>query len=375
MDVTAEAAVAQRRLPQADPPVLSAKRLFGLDLVRAAAIAGVLVAHGAGASARLFGFEPTVWLYMGGHGVELFFALSGFLIGGLLIDIVEDTPGAQAWRVFMIRRWMRTVPLYVVCVLALLVIRPPADPGSTLISYLTFTQNLAWPMPPWFDVSWSLPVEEWFYLSFSAFAVALSLLVGRCAIPIVCLAFIVAPIALRLAIAPPDGNLDLLVRKITIFRLDSMAYGVLVVWWCRAWPAQCHRLRWPALALGAATTLGAVYAYPGETDPWRFSVLLALIPSGFALMLPAAAAWREARGSMSTAIRWLSERSYCIYLIHLTLLGAALREAESGSIPRWLAIEVGLLATFVLADLSYRFFEMPILKRRPTLRTSVVATS
>ena len=82
MDVTAEAAVAQRRLPQADPPVLSAKRLFGLDLVRAAAIAGVLVAHGAGASARLFGFEPTVWLYMGGHGVELFFTV---FVGAVLL--------------------------------------------------------------------------------------------------------------------------------------------------------------------------------------------------------------------------------------------------------------------------------------------------
>src|SRR3954451_24714128 len=88
-------------------------RNLGLDLVRAAAISLVVVAHFGGTVIFWSGHEMTSALGSTGFfGVELFFALSGFLIGGLLLDIIERDPGLGAWGRFMVRRWLRTLPLY-----------------------------------------------------------------------------------------------------------------------------------------------------------------------------------------------------------------------------------------------------------------------
>ena len=145
------------------------RRLFGLDLVRAIAILLVLQVHIGFYGLRFYGLTlPPLMGLLGDLGVELFFVLSGFLIGALLLEISERSPTLQGWLRFMLRRWMRTVPLYVLWTLSLLILyshRP-----FPLLAYLTFTQNFAWPMPqnsP-FPVSWSLTVEEWFYLLFSA---------------------------------------------------------------------------------------------------------------------------------------------------------------------------------------------------------------
>jgi peptidoglycan/LPS O-acetylase OafA/YrhL len=70
----------------------------------------VVYVHSAGMLAMTgHDFLPS-WL----DGVELFFVLSGFLIGGLLIDISDRQPSLRAWLIFMIRRWMRTLPAYFV---------------------------------------------------------------------------------------------------------------------------------------------------------------------------------------------------------------------------------------------------------------------
>ena len=134
-----------------------APRLFGLDLVRAIAIVCVMLAHFGGQSSQLLGFRLPTLVPMLGHGVELFFVLSGYLIGGLLLDIVERSPDRRSWFIFLIRRWMRTIPLYVVWVIVLLAFSPPwGSPVRYAIRYLTFMQNVFRPMPDWFPVSWSL---------------------------------------------------------------------------------------------------------------------------------------------------------------------------------------------------------------------------
>jgi peptidoglycan/LPS O-acetylase OafA/YrhL len=84
----------------------------------------------------------------GFFGVELFFALSGFLIGQLLLELTERDPGLGGWWRFMVRRWMRTLPLYLLCLLVLALLTGPAgDVSLYLARYGTLTQNLQWPMP------------------------------------------------------------------------------------------------------------------------------------------------------------------------------------------------------------------------------------
>lgn len=107
-------------------------------------------------------------------GVDLFFVLSGFLIGGILLD---NRASKNYFSTFFVRRACRILPLYVVMLLAyvyLLVEQPVAlkwlwENSYSLWFFATFTQN--YPIgiheqfgPNWMAVTWSLAVEEQFYV-------------------------------------------------------------------------------------------------------------------------------------------------------------------------------------------------------------------
>lgn len=137
-------------------------RVWGLDFARAAAIALVLLAHG---SVFTVGTWPwTSALRVGGlHGVEVFFALSGFLIGGILYR--SHAAGALSIPTFWRRRWLRTIPAYLVFFLLNLgFMRSVGIEIQVDWRYFIYLQNLNWPHPEFFPEAWSLAVEEWFYL-------------------------------------------------------------------------------------------------------------------------------------------------------------------------------------------------------------------
>jgi peptidoglycan/LPS O-acetylase OafA/YrhL len=132
------------------------KRNFGLDILRAAAITGVFLSHelklpiaGANMFANL------------GSGVELFFVLSGFLIGGICFRSLRDN-NLTLWNLWR-SRWWRTLPPYAAGILFYLAIRPFHPPFGPLPWYYgVFLQNYLGVAG--FGVSWSLCIEEHFYL-------------------------------------------------------------------------------------------------------------------------------------------------------------------------------------------------------------------
>jgi peptidoglycan/LPS O-acetylase OafA/YrhL len=145
---------------------LDAARLRGLDLLRAAAIVLVMMSHYTGfvAGAPVFGALGAV----GWAGVDLFFVLSGYLIGNqLLAPVVRGE--TLSLKVFFARRLLRTLPNYYV-VLAMYVLLPHAPiAGSVsglppLWKMLSFTQNIGLAYGQTFSHSWSLCIEEQFYV-------------------------------------------------------------------------------------------------------------------------------------------------------------------------------------------------------------------
>ena len=151
-------------------------RLPGPDIVRCIAILAVLICHeGVIMLSWWHRSLPNHLAYLGFFGVMLFFVLSGFLIGIIMIDLLSANASLRSWGIFLIRRWLRTLPAYYAWLLLVLV--PLAYFGACGVSweeakrvlpfYLSMTQNLMWrPVSTWFSVSWSLGVEEWFYICF-----------------------------------------------------------------------------------------------------------------------------------------------------------------------------------------------------------------
>lgn len=139
------------------------RRIDGLDTLRACAIALVLMSHYAVVVSHTstFGFLTD----MGWMGVDLFFVLSGYLIGNqILSPLARGT--SFSLRTFFARRLLRTVPNYYV-VLALYLLLPAQLGGphtAPLWRFLSFTQNIGLHFGETFSHSWSLCVEEQFYM-------------------------------------------------------------------------------------------------------------------------------------------------------------------------------------------------------------------
>ena len=241
-------------------------RVFGLDFLRALAIAGVVVAHGFG---FMMGHLPW-WCGLIGHygfyGVEVFFALSGFLIGNLLIRVGSALTQPDRLVTFYIRRWFRTLPLFWLFIgfqiLLELGLRRHHLSYSEILQHALFLRNFNALKITFFPESWSLAIEEWFYLLFPALLWLGLRVVSRFNIAflsVVAIFFLFSSIA-RMIEAPhayahwPDWQ-----RKLVILRFDALMIGVFAAWisvnYARVW----YRSRWFIAALGVII-LFAMYA-------------------------------------------------------------------------------------------------------------------
>ncbi|MFC0167430.1 acyltransferase family protein [Pseudoduganella danionis] len=138
------------------------ERAAGIDLLRAFAIFSVMLYHLSSHGVALPALVEQGWM-----GVDLFFVLSGYLIGWQLFSCYAggSTPG---WGGFLLGRALRILPAYYV-VLALYFLLPDQREGGTLQAlwkFLTFTLNL---YPQWeqglaYSHAWSLCIEQHFYL-------------------------------------------------------------------------------------------------------------------------------------------------------------------------------------------------------------------
>src|SRR5690606_29603633 len=143
------------------------KRIFGLDLMRAIGIGLVVFSHIRWIMPDAQGFIPDLMSISGVLGVEIFFVLSGFLIGRLLYRIyISDSFNFSKVLYFWVRRWFRTLPNYYLALLINICIALyiGTQLPSKLWQYVFFIQNFSQEMPLFFVESWSLSIEEFAYI-------------------------------------------------------------------------------------------------------------------------------------------------------------------------------------------------------------------
>ena len=357
-------------------------RIFGLDILRALAIIFVLIAH----SSNLLSKDLTkINNHFVFDGVSIFFVLSGFLIGGILIRLI-DKNGFSFYTLinFWIRRWFRTLPNYFLILIVLCVLHYAFDPAFTIsmaFKYFIFSQNL-WTKHPWFyPEAWSLSVEEWFYIIFPLLIfIALffqksykkSLLFIAVFIIILATAFRIyrfSTVSLN-----GVGDWDILFRKQVITRLDSLMFGVL-----GAYISFFHHRAWTTFKIqflytGIFLFLAWKFILPKFTkyDDLYFCVFRFTIFSIATLfLLPYLSQLKTGKGFLYKIITYLSLISYSAYLINFTLV----QRWIIGSIP-WERITndtyvIGASNYFLfwflviaMSILIYKHFEVPMTSLR-----------
>ena len=356
-------------------PSKSHGRVFGLDVMRAVAIALVLLDHFL-LLLRLCYPGGRGWSVMAGYfGVEIFFVLSGFLIGGILIRDFHDA-GASAATLsrFWCRRWLRTLPLFYLFVgLNLAINASVVAPSPDWWKHLLFLQNFHSPAGPFFVEAWSLAVEEWFYLLAPVFIFALvkTGLPLKRAVLYTAAGGIICATAWRMHIVA-TGHPDWLSgsRSVVTMRLDACMYGVLAAWWAHYAPAswntwRCAKLLAGLLCLFAAGTMFRFL--PLNTSFAARTHLFTLTSLGAMLCLPALAALRAAPGKWALGITCLSQWSYALYLVNFPIFMWLWRRVAYGFLHPEIALSTaagGVVLSILVAAALHYLFERPILRWR-----------
>lgn len=322
-----------------------------LDGIRAVAILMVVADH--------VWHEPPIAL--GPTGVTLFFALSGYLITGILVDEHTRT-GRVSFRRFYLRRTARLIPglllVVVVCNLLFLLVRDLASVKASVYA-LAYVANYAtiWRdayLPGW-GQTWSLAVEEHFYL---VWPVVLLLLLTRGRLRTALWWVLVGcagAVAWRLALLSLDGvdAGSLVIYHGTLARADALLYGCAAAVAVRLGYRLPSWVVWPAVVVIAAMTV-----LTGAT------VLFATL--GQALLSLAAAALVMAVDTTTTPLRRaLSPRplvyvgviSYGLYLWHYPLIYVAYGLGIGETL--WGRALFGVVLTTVAAAAAFRWVERP----------------
>ncbi|MEY2557764.1 MAG: hypothetical protein QOE34_1189 [Verrucomicrobiota bacterium] len=363
----------------------SSRRVFGLDLLRAAAILSVICAHGFVVLYPHFGGVLGILGHGGFYGVELFFVLSGFLIGQILIQQGLALTQAANVAVFYVRRWFRTLPLFFLF-LAINVwlefqFRQHRVSLSEVLSHGFFLRNLTGFHLSFFPESWSLAIEEWFYLLFPA-ALWLGLRISKSFDGVflsAAFAFFAFSTGARMLAAPdPAATWSEAQRMVVIYRLDALMIGMFAAWISIRFPKRWREHKTLSAVAGSALLL-AMYATLwkiaqghlafGDDSFFARTFRFTFVSLGFALLLPWAAGWKLTKENFcSNAIRRIALWSYGLYLVHLPVFWivtrSVFRDSEKSPFQAIASFILQIGGAIVLSALFYRFFEAPCTRLR-----------
>src|SRR5215470_2142760 len=246
--------------PAIDPRFQDRKRQPGLDLLRALAIIVVVIYH-----AALFGFKlPGRFDRFGWIGVDLFFVLSGYLIGGQLLAPLARDQRINLGR-FFARRALRIMPAYFAVLVIYFLLpswREYPEMSQPLWKFLLSIQNVALHGGTAFSHAWSLAVEDQFYLALP-FLLLFLFRRPRLAIIVPCL-IVLGGLLLRAFLASQNATdtgisfrgFQAWIYYPTWTRLDPLVFGVVIAavekFRPRLWQRLTRSAIWlwlPALAL------------------------------------------------------------------------------------------------------------------------------
>ena len=354
-------------------------RFHGLDVLRGIAILFVMIGH-----TTLLIPKPWKSRYqlIQLDGVAFFFVLSGFLIGGILLRQMANEPFTfKKAKDFLIRRWFRTLPNYFLVLIFLAVFSYFFDAVKYRgfdWNYFFFMQNMNQGTRGFFGESWSLAVEEYFYL-FLAFVVFVLSNLFKGKLPLVYNTIIISTllivIALRLYLY---FNVTIAVKEIPFFtfcRFDSIMVGVMGAW--IFFSRQKIKLVWSWILLIAGVGVLILLKLTGFLSDYLAVVYFPFFRSLAVLMMfPLLLSWQNKGTLVERFLVFTGKISYSLYLVNLCvvmyiviefIINKTWEKTNFESSHWYLLIPVYWLVSYLLASLLYYTIEIPFLKLRDKL--------
>ena len=339
-------------------------RLLGLELLRGVAATLVLLEHIRYVVPSVCGPEVALpWAidrFDGYWGVDIFFVLSGYLIG-----LTLDKPGTTA-RSFLLARLARVLPLYVLastlCLVLVSVLTGGLTPSMLVTTYtlMPLAGDALNPMPV-HPYGWTLCYEVLFYLAATGLAAAVG---GRRVVPLMVGLFVLAPLAFT-AVGPaagwayPSFALSPLTSEFALGLLAYRLTGVLPKW--AGWAllglgvAGCVR---GALADGNYGSQAAMIADPLRA--WgrvaRFGLPAFLVVLGTARL--------DLAGTFAPIARLATAAGAVSYSLYLTqpfaFLAVSIVGPLLGLTTPWPAAAAAVTVAFVLSAAVAQYVDLPL---------------
>ncbi|MGQ8364668.1 acyltransferase family protein [Glaciecola sp. 1036] len=336
------------------------ERIYYLDLLRALAIMLVFTGH------SVFALNGTLLapLAFGGTGVDLFFLLSGWLIGYQLFAEQKKFGDINLVK-FWIRRWMRTMPAYFAVLAATLTqLYLSKNTVENPLPYFLFIQNYYVPLP-YFSISWSLALEEQFYLFIAPLILLTSRLSSKHLQLIILLCLLISPSVFRYF------NLYGSLAE-THVRWDCCIMGIILANLHANFQNLWNRIKSWASALLVIAILAYAVCYlfrwfpPVENYSDPSKLILAVI---FACMVIYAVVNPVQKLPFAhKSIMHISTRSYSIYLLHPDAFAIAKKlVSPTDWIPFYL---LSFLIVLIMAEILYRFVEITFINLREKIPVS-----
>ncbi len=360
----------------------TAARSAPLDMLRGVAVMIVLGRHA-------FELPPTVranvpaalliWQRIGWSGVDLFFVLSGFLIGRLLIKELFVNGRLQVWR-FLVRRGFRIYPpFYLLLGLTVLILGPSLHiPPQAVWGEALFLQDyVPEPLRIW-NHTWSLAVEEQFYFSLPLLLLVVASRPSRRPLAARLLRWVTILIVLVLGARLFTGLTGPFSLRRSVYpahlRFDSLLVGVALavafVAWRGAFKSFVGRHRWRLLAF-AAISLAPIAVWPLDRV-FIHTIGFTVFALGWGSLV-AIAAETDAAPKLMGPLCAIGQASYSIYLFHLPVRNGLVGIYGKDAVTNWPVFLLYVGLSVAIGGLLHLLVERPSLALRDRLVPAIAA--
>ncbi len=322
---------------------------YSLDLFRAVAGYGVAVCH-----FYYYIFDQENFQFYSIFFVEFFFILSGFVLYPQLAKVYTNKKNLK---IFFIRRWFRTIPLYILALICYSILFKKFDLDT--LKYLFFIQKFTSTFIgyDYFSVAWSLSVEEIFYITFPIFLI----IFNKKKFLNIIIIFLSIIYLLKFSYMF-KGNIDNEFFRVgTFLRLDAIAFGLIIRKYYSETTNICFNLFIGILICFFINSLESL----SELNKYKIFIFIFVVQI-FSINILSIFLWLNKfinTKLLKKIFSLLSKQTYSVYLFHLFPIYYF--KKNNFLLNDWNLFIFYLFVLFVISSLSYYLFEKPILIKRP----------